>query len=362
MRLLSTSSCQAGMRLGKSIFSEDGIVLLNVGVELTDALIRRLLHFGIDYVYIADPATDDVQVEDLISEETRAHAIQEVRTHFRAFIENNSASKISKGHVLGRAFSNVMKMIIDDLQDNKPGTLIMLMNMNVMNNYLYQHSLNVCIYVTMLGMVNGYSRDQLTTIGLGALLHDIGLTKVPGSLLNKPGALSEAEYAEIKKHPELGFQILKEEPNIPLLSAHCAFQHHEREDGGGYPRGILGADIHEYAKWIAVADSYDAMTTHRAHRPAMLPHQAMEVLFAGVGTLFDQKKVALFRDNVAIYPIGVTVLLSSKVKGVVVAINPAVPQRPTVRVLEDADGKRLAQPYEVDLSEKLTLFIESVDI
>ncbi|MEK8127450.1 HD-GYP domain-containing protein [Paenibacillus filicis] len=362
MRLLPTSACQAGMRLGKCIFSEEGIVLLNVGAELTEPLIQRLQQFGVDYLYIADPATDDVQVEDVISDATKTRAIQEIRTQFRTFMEKNSAPKVSKGHVLGRAFGNVIKMIIDDLSENKPGTLIMLSNMNVMNNYLYQHSLNVCIYVTMLGMVNGYTRDELTTIGMGALLHDIGLTKVSPDLLNKPGKLTPQEYEEIKKHPELGFKILKDEPNMPLLSAHCAFQHHERENGSGYPRGILGKDIHEYAKWIAVADSYDAMTSHRAYRKAMLPHQAMEVLFAGVGTLYDQKKVALFRDNVAIYPVGVTVTLNSKEKGVVVGINPAVPQRPTIRVLEDADGQRLTQPYEVDLSEKLTLFIEHVEV
>jgi len=350
------------MRLGKCIFSEEGIVLLNVGAELNEALIRRLQQFGIDYLYIADPVTEDVRISDPISDETRARAIQEVKTHFRSFMEKNSMSKVSKGQVLGRAFGNVMKMIIDDLSENKPGTLIMLTNMNVMNNYLYQHSLNVCIYVTMLGMVNGYTRDQLMTIGMGALLHDIGLTKVPATLLNKAGRLSSEEYEEIKKHPELGFKLLKDEPNMPLLSAHCAFQHHEREDGSGYPRGVGSKDIHDYAKWIAVADSYDAMTTHRAHRTAMLPHQAMEILFAGVGTLYDQKKVALFRDNVAIYPLGVTVLLSSKEKGVVVGINPAVPQRPIIRVLEDADGQRLSQPYEVDLSEKLTLFIEQVEV
>ena len=359
MRLLPTRSCTPGMRLGKCIHNEEGIILLNENVELTQGLLNRLMQFGIDFLYIKDGATDDVKIEDPLSDETRLKALTEIRTHYRQFMEVNSRPKLSKGLVLGRAFGNVMKMIVDDLSE-KQGTLIMLMNMNVLNNYLYQHSLNVCIYTTMLGMVNGYSKDEIMTLGIGALLHDIGKTKINQDIIKKQGRLTPEEFAEVKKHAEIGYRLLKDEPNMPLLSAHCAFQHHEREDGSGYPRGIKGNEIHDYAKWIAVADSYYAMTTHRPHRLAMLPHQAMEVLFAGVGTLYDQKKVALFRDNVAIYPLGLSVSLSTGETGVVVGINPTAPQRPVVRVLSGPDGEKLAQPYEVDLSTKLTVFVTKV--
>ncbi|MCP1307157.1 HD-GYP domain-containing protein [Paenibacillus tyrfis] len=360
MRLLPTRSCEPGMRLGKCIYNEEGVILLNEGVELTGGLLGRLERLGIDYLYIADKATEDLKIEEPLADETRIRALTEIRTHFRSFMENESRSKFSKNHVLGRSFGNVMKMIIDDLNE-KQGTAIMLLNMNVLNNYLYQHSLNVCIYATMLGMISGYNRDELMALGMGALLHDIGKTKINLDIIKKPGPLTAEEFEEVKKHTEIGFRLLKDEPNMPLLSAHCAFQHHERENGSGYPRGITGKDIHEYAKWIAVADSYDAMTTHRPHRLAMLPHQAMEMLFAGVGTLYDQRKVALFRDNVAIYPLGLTVTLSTGEQGVVVNINPAVPQRPVVRVLIDAYGQVLGQPYEIDLAEKLTVFINHAD-
>ncbi|UUZ79500.1 HD-GYP domain-containing protein [Paenibacillus sp. P26] len=360
MRLIPTKSCPPGMRLGKCIYNEDGIILLNEGVELTVGLVGRLQRLGIDFIYIHDPVTDDIQVEDPISDETRIKALAEIRTNFGHFMENASKSKFSKSHTLGRAFGGVMKMIIDDLS-GKPDTLLMLMNMNVMGNYLYQHSLNVCIYATMLGMVSGYSKDESLALGLGALLHDIGMTKIKTELIMAPRKLTGDELQEVKRHTEIGFKLLKDEPNIPALAAHCAFQHHEREDGSGYPRGIQGKDIHEYAKWIAVADSYDAMTTHRPYRSAMLPHQAMEALFAGVGTWYEQKKVALFRDNVALYPLGLSVQLSTGESGVVVSIHYAVPHRPVVRVLKDADGRPVAAPYEVDLSQKLTVFISHVD-
>jgi HD-GYP domain-containing protein (c-di-GMP phosphodiesterase class II) len=359
MRLVSTSSCQPGMRLGKGIYNEDGIILLGRLVELTQPLISRLQQLGVDYVYIEDKDTEDVVVSEMISDETRRKALAEIKSNFGRYMEESSKAKFSRGQFMGQAFNSVMKMIIDDLTSNK-GALIMLMDMNVLNNYIYQHSLNVSIYTTMLGMAHGYSKDEIMTLGLGSLLHDIGKMKINLNLLRKEGPLSPSEYDEVKKHTEHGFQMLKDEPNIPLLVAHCAFQHHERLDGSGYPRGIKGDEIHEYAKWIAIADSYDAMTTHRPHRLAMLPHQAMEMLFTGAGTLYDQKKVALFRDNVAIYPLGITVTLNTGEKGVVVDVNPSAPQRPIVRIISDADGQRPSQLYEVDLSKKLTLMIERV--
>ncbi|MDQ1909467.1 HD-GYP domain-containing protein [Paenibacillus sp. GD4] len=360
MRLIPTRSCAPGMRLGKCIYSEDGLVLLNRHVELNVALINRLVHYGVDFVYIEDEATSDVVVEDPISDETRIKALSEVRSNFRAFMETSSKPKLSKGPVLGRAFGNVISMIMDDLSSHQ-GTLIMLMNMNVMNNYLYQHSLNVCIYATMLGMANGYSKDDLRTLAMGALLHDIGKTKINQDLLKKNGKLTPEQMEEIKKHAEIGYKLLKDEPGVPLLAAHCAFQHHERLDGSGYPRGIEDKEIHDFAKWLAIIDSYDAMTTHRPYRHAMLPHQALEVLFAGAGTLYDIKKVSMFRDNVAVYPLGLTLTLSTGERGVVVRINPNVPQRPVVRVLTDPEGRALTQPYEVDLAVKLTVFVSQAD-
>jgi HD-GYP domain-containing protein (c-di-GMP phosphodiesterase class II) len=153
--------------------------------------------------------------------------------------------------------------------------------------------------------------------------------------------------------------MLKDEPNVPLLAAHCAYQHHERLNGSGYPRGITGEAIHEYARWIGLVDSYDAMTTHRVYRSAMLPHEALEVLFTGAGTLYDQEKIALFRDKIALYPLGVTVRLNTGEIAVVVDLNASAAHRPIVRVLENADGETVP-PYEIDLSKKLTILIEAV--
>ncbi|GMX63804.1 HD-GYP domain-containing protein [Paenibacillus elgii] len=360
MRLLPLSMVKPGMRLGKKIYNSDGLTLLGERVELTQALITRLGEHGVDFVYIDDPRTRDLIVHDVLTEETRLQAITEIRTSFRKMMEDQVKRKLVGQLQVGKAFRGMMSMILDDLSQHKDA-MIMLTNISLMDEYLFQHSLNVCIYATMLGMAHGYDREELMTLGLGALLHDVGKTQIPLELLRKKGKLSDIEYERIKHHTVFGFQFLKDEPNIPLLAAHCAFQHHERLDGSGYPRGLKGSEIHEYARWIGLVDSYDAMTTHRVYRSAMLPHQAMEILFAGSGTLYEPRQIALFRDKIAIYPIGVTVTLNTGETGVVVDLNANVPQRPVVRLLLDAEGQELKDTPEIDLSKMLSVMITGVN-
>ncbi|TVY07403.1 HD-GYP domain-containing protein [Paenibacillus cremeus] len=361
MRLLPLTMVKPGMKLGKRIYNEEGLTLLGERVELTQSLLYRLGDHGVDFVYIDDPRTRDIVVQDMISDETRMRAISEIRGSFRTIMQDQMKRKAVGSLNVGKTFGSMMSMILDDLTCHKDA-MIMLSNISVMDNYLFQHSLNVCIYATMLGMSYGYSRDELMTLGLGGLLHDVGKTQIPLELLRKKEPLTNEEYERIKKHTTFGYQFLKDEPNIPLISAHCAFQHHERMDGSGYPRGLKGDEIHEYARWVGLVDSYDAMTTHRVYRNAMLPHQAMEILFTGSQTLYEKKMIELFRDKIAIYPIGITVTLNTGESGVVVDLNAKMPHRPVVRILQDADGQELMNPsVEIDLSKKLSVMVTGVN-
>ncbi len=358
MRLIPIDMCEPGMKLGKSIYNEEGYVLLGAQFTLTESIIKRLRKYGINHVYIEDPHTEDIEVPDVISDETRIRALAEIRSAFRQAVLQPSAQ--SKSYWLGRDFRQVMSMVLGDLSNHQQA-MSLLMNMSVTDNYLYQHSLNVCVYATILAMDDRLSREEMMTIGIGALLHDIGKTKVSPGILNKREKLTEGEFDEIKKHAEWGYKMLKDQANIPLLSAHCAYQHHERMDGSGYPRGIKGDEIHKYAKLLAIVDSYDAMTTHRIYRPAMLPHQALEILFAGAGSLYDMDQVIRFRDMIPPYPLGVTVFLQTGETGVVVDVNTSNLQRPIIRILRDADGHELKQPYEIDLTRHLTVMIAGVN-
>ncbi|MBD3108214.1 HD-GYP domain-containing protein [Bacillus sp. AGMB 02131] len=191
---------------------------------------------------------------------------------------------------------------------------------------------------------------------MGTILHDVGKLKVPREILMKPGELADEEFAIIKKHTEYGFVILKEVKTIPLVVALCAYQHHERLDGTGYPQGLKDEDIHYYAKIIAVADVFDAITSNRVYREAMLPHEGLEILYAGCGRLFDLQIVEAFRSAVAIYPVGVTVELSNRTVGIVKKQNIGLGDRPIIEIIEE-DGKKLSSPYVINLSEKLDIVV-----
>ncbi|THF83740.1 HD-GYP domain-containing protein [Cohnella fermenti] len=360
MRMMPLASIVPGMKLGKKIFSDEGIVLLAEGVELTGSMLRRLGDKGIHYLYVQDPRTEGIEVPELLREETSRQGVVTIRSVFRDLVDQPGKRHTGTYPYVGKQVRQLMHQVMDDLQRNRDA-LIMLMNMHTVDHYLYMHSLNVCVYTVLLGMAYGYSSDELMTLGLGALLHDVGKTQISMNVLLKPGRLSLEEYNEMKRHTERGYYLLKDEPNIPLIVAHCAYQHHERLNGTGYPRGIQGFEIHEYAKWIGIVDSYDAMTSHRIYKEPMLPHQATETLYAGSGTLYDTSMLKIFRDKVAIYPVGITVTLSSGQTAVVVDINSASVHRPVVRVLTDEGGADLKTPYDLDLSKQLSVMIKRID-
>lgn len=358
LRLLPMSSLQPGMRLAKKIYNDGGLILLSENVELTSSIIKRLGMLGLNYVYISDPLTEDVIIEEVISDETRNKALRDIQTNFRKM-----TNPMVKGFVypyLGKSFQNVVENILDDIS-SREDAMIMMMNMNSLDEYLYRHSLNVCIYTILMGRTQGYSPSELTALGLGALLHDVGKVLVPQSILQKSGKLTNDEYEQVKHHAEYGYMMLKDEAGIPLSAAHCAYQHHERMNGSGYPRQLKGDDIHDYARWIAIADSYDAMTTHRVYRSALLPHQAAEILYVGCGQLYEKEKLDVFRDKVAVYPLGITVKINTGETGIVVKIHHHLPQRPILRIVTDPDGETLKAPYDLDLAITLTTVITEVE-
>lgn len=360
MRLIPIESCRAGMKLGSNVYDDDGRILLSVHAELTQALVRRMQQYGVEYVYIEDPRTSDVIVPQVLDPETKSASLRQIKKAFRMGFDRSDRRSLLQSAERSKEMKTVVHSLIDDLSRHQDAC-IMLMNQVVSDQYLYEHSLNVSIYAVLFGFMSGYTRDELTVLAIGAMLHDIGKVKVPPSILQKAGPLTSEEYREVQKHTEYGFDILRQEPSISLLSAHCAYQHHERLNGSGYPRGLRGDDIHDFAKWLGIIDSYDAMTSHRVYRGAMLPHQAMEVIFSGAGSLFDAEKVQKFRDKVALYPIGISVRLSNGTKGVVVDVNSAYPQRPVVRILEDEEGIDLLAPYDLDLSKVLNIVIAGVN-
>lgn len=365
MRLLPTKSCTAGLRLGKAVFTEDGQVLLGAGVELTGHLINRLYQLGFDFLYVEDARTEDVTVEDPISQETRTAALAVISAAYSKFSQDLGFVSLREHEQVTKSLSDVVGIILHELQGSQPADTVTLLNFNVLkpndwNKYSTQNALNCCLYASIIGRMIRMEEDKLKELAMGAILHDIGNSRIPVRLLRKADKLTGSEYKLIQKHTELGYDLLKNDSNVPPGAALCVLQHHERVDGTGYPFGLTGSQIHPAAKWVSLIDAYDAMTNPRSYRSPLLPHHALELLFAGAGTQFDLSLVETFRNRVAIYPPGVPVSLSTGERGVVIGVNRAVIQRPVIRVLQNERGEDLREPYEIDLSKRLSVMIDRI--
>jgi putative nucleotidyltransferase with HDIG domain len=340
------------MKVGRTIYSGDGRVLLTAGMILNDYYIERLHTIGIASIYIKEELFDGVEeLPDVISEQSRAETIKLVKDSFTS-LEQHRRINI-------RAVRQTVDNIIDELLSNRE-LLINLSDIRSYDDYTFSHSVNVCILSLMTAITLGFHELKLKELGIGALLHDIGKIRIDKEILNKPGELSTEEMSEVKRHSEYGFEILRAYDDVPLLSAHIAFQHHERWDGNGYPRGLRGEDIHEYARIVAVADVYDALLADRPYRPSYSVDQAVTVVSRMSDIYFEPRSLAALVSHIAIFPVGSVVMLSSGQVGLVVDVNKDAPTRPVVRILFDTYGKRIPTPHEIDLTRLTTVYVNRV--
>ncbi|WP_226666377.1 HD-GYP domain-containing protein [Metabacillus litoralis] len=363
MRLVRLNQCQSGIKLGQSIYSENGKILLSKGTELTNSFIKRLQNLNIYTVYIEDKDSEGIDIVESIPAKLLNEATNGITEGLNTIVEVNTIKPSLQGMIKTEKavvnFQKIFKEILTCLTDN-PTVLNLLATTKIHENHVYTHSLNVTIYACQLAIENGLPQKQIEEIGLGALLHDLGKIFVSPEVLNKPGRLTRDEFEEMKSHSELGFDILRKVHDVPLVVAHCALQHHERLDGAGYPRGLTEDKIHPYAKILSVADVFDAVTSHRVYRPAMLPHQGMELLYSGSGTQFDLQQLKMFKNCIAIYPQGLTVKLNDGRVGIVTKYNFHSVGRPEIRIINDEEGQKVT-PYEIDLSQKGNLTLEIVE-
>lgn len=337
------------MVVARSVYYGDAHVLAQAGMVLTHDAIKRLDELGVASVYIREQYIPEmVEPEDVIPEKVRAETIKMVKASF-GNLQNHLKLDIK------RVFNKV-NSIIDELLTNDD-ILVQLTDIRTFDDYLFAHSVNVCVLSIMTGITVHFDRIKLNELGVGALLHDIGKTKVNPDILNKPDDLNRQEFDEVKRHTNYGFEILRNYPDISLLSAHIAFQHHERWDGQGYPRGLRGEDIHEYARIVAVADVYDALLADRPYRPSYTVNQALTILERMSGVYLDPNLVTAMVSNIAIYPVGSLVEISTGYIGMVMEVNKAVPTRPVIRVIVDNLGRRLTRTHMIDLSQFDTILI-----
>nr|WP_106780645.1 HD-GYP domain-containing protein [Lysinibacillus timonensis] len=359
MRLITIDVLAPGMTIARTIWNEAGLPLLQKDAVVTIPVINRLRQLNIKYVYIDDTISSGIEVKEIVSPEQRVKAVKKITESFRKLkgVDAKNASYIldKQSGEIGKLVDNLLETILSSNE-----ILTVLTDSFLFDEYLYQHSFQVTLYSIAIARELGYSHNELRTIGIGAMLHDVGKLQVPSHILMKPGRLTDEEFEVMKQHTRLGFDILRNLHSISLLVAHCALQHHERLDGSGYPRGIVDQEIHPYAKIIAVADVFDAVTSNRVYRDKMLPLEGIKIIENGSGTIFDARVVEAFKRSVVHYPNGSIVLLTDGRRGVVAKQNMNHSALPYLRIFEEQNAI-LKTTYILNLEEHPDLSIKSIE-
>ncbi|MHB1404672.1 MAG: HD-GYP domain-containing protein [Desulfitobacteriaceae bacterium] len=353
MRLVNVNYLKEGAVLARPVMNAMCQVLLQAGVKLTSSYISRLQDYGCEVVFIEDERLADVEIQPAISTPTRELAHKTLK-QITGYIGTGRDNVLPIDQV-----RTAVEEMIEDLLNSRD-IVGNLTEIQVYDEYTFQHSINTTVLALILALAAGYSESRLLELGMGVLMHDVGKIKVPDEILNKTAPLTLDEFDQIKKHTIYGYEILRKNRDFSLLSTHVAFQHQEKWDGSGYPRGLKGTEIHEYGRITAVADVFEALTSRRVYRPAFQPYKAFEYLMANSGTHFEPKIVDSFTKNVAIYPTGSGVRLSNGLRGNVVKQNQSFPSRPFVRALYEENSPLLA-PIDLNLAEHPSLMIVKVE-
>jgi HD-GYP domain-containing protein (c-di-GMP phosphodiesterase class II) len=373
MRLMATRRVEVGAVLGRDVMDgrPSAIPLLRKGVKVTTRHREALLSAGVHAVYIDDALSEGIEVRQAVDPETRRQATQAVSKAFDGARDSTAVAHAMPDAVLSD-LQRVAEMIARDVEDNVDVALA-LDDLSSADGYTLQHSIDVAAvgmligqrlfrergWIDHLGKRSYERRDRrLARLGLGLLLHDIGKLAIPTEVLNKPGRLDEAEWELMRAHPRTGVEMLRSDLISPLVKV-VVRSHHERWDGGGYPDGLAGADIHQLARVAAAADVFDAITSERPYASARPPDVGVQIVVEGAGRAFDPEVVDVFRRVVSPFPPGQEVQLADGRRGIVASVPPDKLDRPVVRVGWDAGGREVA-PYEVDTATEPDLELACV--
>lgn len=276
-------------------------------------------------------------------------AAYESRSETRRFIES-ALNEIHAGGQLEPEQGQAAVASLARRVGENPGAAVWLSNLDERDYPTSVHCVNVCILALTFGVHLGMDASELETVGLGALLHDIGKMFMPDEIRDKPGPLTEAEWDVARRHPGDGRDILAEKGGFSQEVLEIVGMHHERLDGNGYPSGLGGVAIPLHVRVVALANHYDALTSDRVYRKAMAADQALQRLYDNASATYGERLVQEFIRCVGIYPPGSLVELDNGAVGVVLGSHPEARLQPTVLLVRSPDGAYYQKRVVVNLA------------
>lgn len=334
MRYVPTYNIREDMTLGRNLYGRSGELLLTTGTKIKTNAIEKIKYLGYCGIYIDDHYSKDVTVNEIIPDPLRKKAISEIREIFticQKKVIEMQMKKLMEARIKECTIpliSELVKNIVENKDD-----VLNLVDLKIYDEYILYHSVNVAVLSIMLGQKMGFEEDMLNKLGLSGLLHDLGTVFLGKDLFNRTDKLTKQEFELMKQHPVLGHKFIKEFYEMPMHTARGILQHHERLDGLGYPNGEKGDRIIQFSRIIGVADAYDALTSDRPYRRAMLPAEALKVLEENAGTQYDPEIVGEAMKKIGYFPVGMCVELSNGIKAIVFENHIGGGNRPTLKII-----------------------------
>ena len=328
MPRILTQDLVPGMITAEDVFSYNNQLILPKDLELTDKSITKLEMYSVISVRIKDE-TADIAIEDVTEEETTYSEKIKASREFKEFKQSFDDSIVS----MQDSINDLVKKNQFDKQAimSAPGKLLssnpsgihifdMLHNMRSYDDPTYAHSINVALICNVFARWLDFSEDDIEQLTLAGMLHDIGKVNIPAEIIQKPAKLSVEEYNIVKRHTIEGYNLIKDLP-IDERVKNAVLMHHERSDGSGYPLGLKGDKIDDFAKIMAIADVYDAMTSARVYRGPMCPFKVLSIMENEGYQKYDSAYILTFLEYIVNTYLNNTVLLSNGMTGTVVLIN-----------------------------------------
>jgi HD-GYP domain-containing protein (c-di-GMP phosphodiesterase class II) len=336
------------------VYLDQWFVIAAPEMAINTAIKSALQEWGFETIQSKGEPREDYSPEEIPAEGTTATVPKEsvdaeqlkkaegLYTNFQNYVESLFAQMSMNIPPQFNEIAGKIKDLCDTIKDDRRYLLRVLRNAEpkTEQNYLTSHTVKSTILAIIIGSYLKLTSHRLIELGVAAVLHEAGMLRLQPRVYMNKGALSREEQKAILSHPILGFNVLKSF-NLPLTVTIAALEHHERENGEGYPRRLTGDRISFYAKIIAVACSYEALTNDRPYKEAKDGFAGMLDLLKNEGKQYDDTVIRALVFSLSIYPIGLYVLLSNGKKGQVVDVNPENPRYPMVQLLGvlTPDGK-----------------------
>lgn len=389
MRKIAVEELRPGMVYDKPIYVDSNNMLITANSPIKESDIKKLMTWGITEVETsgilikrmemgeekpvetaetnspAEAAPPPKEI-DIDSEKKIVNDYNELLKKRKGLIEVHSRARNavdaaykairSNAPFETRDLEDAVQSIVKLLKENS-NIFLFLYGLDEGKDYTLTHSVNVTFYSLIIGIALKYNPVKLNDLGLGTLLIDAGMIKLPVYIIHKQSNLTDQEFNQIKTHPLLGYKSLKELGRIKESSAIISLQHHEQFDGKGYPRGLRGNDIDEFARIAAIADSYEAQISNRSYRKKVYFYHAMRNLLSSGVNKFDPVILRVFLSRMSVYPIGSIVELNDGAIGIIIGSVPEKPLRPIIKVIFDKDRKRIENTTIISLLSESSLYI-----